>query len=76
MQGQRWATWFLLPEGTSAAEIHRRLESVSGPHAPSRPTLYNSAEAFKDGKASTEDGACSGRPRTAGTKKTSNRYEL
>lgn len=73
--GQRWATWFLLKEGATPADVHRRLQSVCGDGAPSRRTVYNWAELFTGGRDSAEKGTSSGRPRTAVSEENVQRVE-
>ena len=61
MKSQRAIVYFLWKEGSSAAEIVRRLHHVFGDDALGRTAVFKWLERFKTGRQSLEDNQRSGR---------------
>lgn len=63
MKSQRAIVYFLWKEGSSGAEIVRRLHHVFGDDALGRTTVFKWIERFKTGRQSLEDNERTGRPK-------------
>ena len=66
---------FLLKEGSSSIEIHRRMVTVYGTEVPSYATVTRWVKEFKHGRESLEDDPRSGRPLDATDDATAERVE-
>ena len=65
VKSQRAIVYFLWKEGSSAAEIVRRLHHVFGDDILGRSAVFKWLERFKTGRQSFEDNQRSGRPKAS-----------
>ncbi len=61
--GHRYVIWFLWKQGKKGSQILKEMQDVCGDDWPSKPTIYNWLDRFKEGRESIEDAPRPGRPK-------------